>query len=56
MVASGTHVGSDCCFDYGNAEAQPADTGNGHMDAVNIATTCYFAAVYRVRTVGRSGP
>ncbi|MEU4218239.1 arabinofuranosidase catalytic domain-containing protein [Actinoplanes sp. NPDC026623] len=43
MVASGTHVGSDCCFDYGNAEAQVADTGNGHMDAVSIATTCYFA-------------
>ena len=43
MVASGTHVGSDCCFDYGNAEAVPADTGNGHMDAVSIATTCYFA-------------
>jgi hypothetical protein len=43
MVASGTHVGSACCFDYGNAEAVPADTGNGHMDAVSIATTCYFA-------------
>ncbi|GAB1641280.1 arabinofuranosidase catalytic domain-containing protein [Krasilnikovia sp. MM14-A1259] len=43
MVASGTHVGADCCFDYGNAEAQVADTGNGHMDAVSIATTCYFA-------------
>ncbi|NDZ79350.1 alpha-L-arabinofuranosidase [Streptomyces sp. SID10853] len=43
MVASGTHVGSDCCFDYGNAESTPADTGNGHMDAVSIATTCYFA-------------
>ncbi|GLY80341.1 hypothetical protein Airi01_086080 [Actinoallomurus iriomotensis] len=42
MVASGTHVGSACCFDYGNAEATPADTGNGHMDAVSIATTCYF--------------
>ncbi|MFG2825777.1 arabinofuranosidase catalytic domain-containing protein [Kitasatospora sp. NPDC048365] len=42
MVASGTHVGADCCFDYGNAEATPADTGNGHMDAVSIATTCYF--------------
>src|SRR6185436_10855536 len=42
MVASGTHVGSDCCFDYGNAEAEVADTGNGHMDAVSIATTCYF--------------
>ncbi|HEY0543721.1 MAG TPA: arabinofuranosidase catalytic domain-containing protein [Actinoallomurus sp.] len=43
MVVSGTHVGSACCFDYGNAEAVPADTGNGHMDAVSIATTCYFA-------------
>ena len=39
MVASGTHVGSDCCFDYGNAEATASDTGNGHMDAVSIATT-----------------
>ncbi|WP_335984139.1 arabinofuranosidase catalytic domain-containing protein [Streptomyces sp. CA2R106] len=43
MVASGTHVGSDCCFDYGNAEATASDTGNGHMDAVSIATTCYFS-------------
>ena len=43
MVASGTHVGSNCCFDYGNAESTPADTGNGHMDAVSLATTCYFA-------------
>jgi hypothetical protein len=43
MVASGTHVGSNCCFDYGNAERTPSDTGNGHMDAVSIATTCYFA-------------
>jgi hypothetical protein len=43
MVASGTHVGSDCCFDYGNAERTPSDTGNGHMDAVSIATTCYFS-------------
>jgi hypothetical protein len=42
MVASGTHVGSDCCFDYGNAEATPYDIGNGHMDAISIATTCYF--------------
>ncbi|WP_432836700.1 arabinofuranosidase catalytic domain-containing protein [Dactylosporangium sp. CA-092794] len=42
MVASGTHVGSACCFDYGNAESTPADTGNGHMDAISIATTCYF--------------
>ncbi|WP_410623536.1 arabinofuranosidase catalytic domain-containing protein [Amycolatopsis sp. cmx-8-4] len=42
MVASGTHVNGGCCFDYGNVEAQIADTGNGHMDAVNLGTTCYF--------------
>jgi hypothetical protein len=40
MVASGTHVGSSCCFDYGNAESTPADTGNGHMDALTITTWC----------------
>ncbi len=42
MVASGTHVNSGCCFDYGNVEANIDDTGNGHMDAVNLGTTCYF--------------
>jgi non-reducing end alpha-L-arabinofuranosidase len=43
MVASGTHVNSGCCFDYGNVEVPITDTGNGHMDAVNLGTTCYFA-------------
>ena len=42
MVASGTHANSGCCFDYGNAEATGTDTGNGHMDAVTLATTCFF--------------
>ncbi|WUH92023.1 hypothetical protein OG900_19170 [Streptomyces sp. NBC_00433] len=28
MVADGTPVGSDCCFDHGNAESAPADTGS----------------------------
>ena len=42
MVASGTHVNNGCCFDYGNVEAQVTDTGGGHMDAVNLGTTCYF--------------
>jgi hypothetical protein len=32
MVASGTHVNSGCCFDY----------GNGHMDAVYFGTLCWF--------------
>ncbi|MEY9931639.1 hypothetical protein ABH926_006288 [Catenulispora sp. GP43] len=45
MVASGTHTANTCCFDYGNAEAAPADTGNGHMDAVSIATTCFFSVI-----------
>lgn len=40
MVASGTHVNSGCCFDFGNAETSTDD--NGHMDAVNLGTECYF--------------
>jgi hypothetical protein len=42
MVASGTHVNSGCCFDFGNAETNTSDNGNGHMDAVNLGTECYF--------------
>ena len=37
MVSSGTHLNSGCCFDYGNAETSGADTGAGHMDAVNVS-------------------
>nr|BFE65753.1 hypothetical protein GCM10020063_102790 [Dactylosporangium thailandense] len=40
MVASGVHANNLCCFDYGNAEAEIADTGNGHMDAVSLTTRC----------------
>ncbi len=43
MVASGTHVNSGCCFDYGNAETNNRDNGNGHMDAVYFGTLCWFA-------------
>jgi len=42
MVASGTHVNAGCCFDYGNVETNNQDTGNGHMDAVNLTTFCGF--------------
>jgi len=42
MVTSGTHVNSQCCFDYGNAEVSNTDTGNGHMDAINFSTECWF--------------
>jgi non-reducing end alpha-L-arabinofuranosidase len=41
MVASGTHVNNGCCFDYGNAETNNDDNGNGHMEAVNLGTSCW---------------
>ncbi len=40
MVASGTHVNSGCCYDFGNAETNLRDNGAAHMDAVNITTYC----------------
>ncbi|TQV90719.1 alpha-N-arabinofuranosidase precursor [Cordyceps javanica] len=33
-VFDGTHYNNDCCFDYGNAETNSRDTGDGHMEAV----------------------
>ncbi|MCX4451140.1 alpha-L-arabinofuranosidase B [Streptomyces sp. NPDC058369] len=33
-VLDGTHFGGGCCFDYGNAETNNLDTGNGHMEAI----------------------
>jgi hypothetical protein len=50
MVASGSHVNNECCFDYGNAETNSRDDGNGHMDAINFSTKCYF------RPCSGSGP
>jgi hypothetical protein len=41
MVASGTHVNSGCCFDFGNVETNTMDNGAGHMDAVNLGTSCF---------------
>jgi len=43
MVASGTHVNGNCCFDYGNAETDNDANGDGHMDAVNLSTECWFS-------------
>jgi hypothetical protein len=33
-VIDGTHFNGGCCFDYGNAETNNLDTGNGHMEAI----------------------
>jgi hypothetical protein len=43
MVTSGTHVDGLCCYDFGNAETSGTDTGNGHMDAINFGTECWFS-------------
>jgi len=43
MVTSATHFNSGCCFDYGNAETNNLDTGNGHMDAIYFGTLCWFS-------------
>ena len=49
MVVSGTHYNAGCCMDFGNAETNNLDNGNGHMDADRIgsgtgsvAATCTF--------------
>ena len=42
MVTEGTHVNDRCCFDYGNAETNNLDTGNGDMDAIYFGNLCWF--------------
>ncbi|KAI0436079.1 carbohydrate-binding module family 42 protein [Xylaria telfairii] len=37
-VFDGTHYNTGCCFDYGNAETNSLDTGNGHMEAIYFGT------------------
>ena len=53
MVASGTHVNSGCCFDFGNAETNTHDNGAAHMDAVNLTTYCEFSPCSGQRPLGR---
>jgi hypothetical protein len=55
MVASGAHVNSGCCFDYGNAETNARDNGNGHMGAVYFGKLCWFGGVVAGQCAG-NGP
>ena len=41
-ILDGTHYNSGCCFDYGNAETNSMDTGNGHMEAIYFGTEAYW--------------
>jgi hypothetical protein len=38
MVVDGTRYSKDCCFDYGNAETDNKDDGNGTMEALYFGT------------------
>jgi non-reducing end alpha-L-arabinofuranosidase len=40
MVTSASYVNEGCCFDFGNAETDNDDDGNGHMDAISFSTRC----------------
>ena len=33
-IFDGTHYNGGCCFDYGNAETNSRDNGNGTMEAI----------------------
>jgi non-reducing end alpha-L-arabinofuranosidase len=55
MVANGRHFNSGCCFDYGNAETNSRDNGNGRMAAVYFGTLCWFGFVVPGQCIG-SGP
>lgn len=33
-ILDGSHHNGGCCFDYGNAETNSLDTGNGHMETI----------------------
>jgi len=35
-VLDGSHFDNDCCFDYGNAETNNDDDGDGTMEAINF--------------------
>lgn len=43
-VLDGTHFNDGCCFDYGNAETNNLDTGNGHMEAIYFGTNTIWGS------------
>ena len=38
-IFDGTHYNSGCCFDYGNAETNSRDNGNGTMEAIYFGSS-----------------
>jgi hypothetical protein len=42
MVTSSNLYNSQCCFDFGSGETSHDDTGNGHMNAIEFGSACWF--------------
>lgn len=42
MVTDGTYVNGSCCFDFGNAEMEPAAGGYGTMEAIYFGTNNWW--------------
>jgi hypothetical protein len=43
-VLDGTHYNDQCCFDYGNAETNNDDNGNGHMEAIYFGNNSFWGS------------
>jgi hypothetical protein len=43
-VIDATHYNGGCCFDYGNAETNNLDTGNGHMEAIYFGDNDFWGS------------
>ena len=43
-VFDGTHYNNGCCFDYGNAETNNLDNGNGTMEALYFGNATYWGS------------
>ncbi|MEU2778687.1 alpha-L-arabinofuranosidase B [Streptomyces sp. NPDC007162] len=43
-IFNGKHFNGGCCFDYGNAETNSHDTGNGHMEAIYFGNNNHWGS------------
>ncbi len=43
-IFDGTHYNGGCCFDYGNAETNSLDNGNGTMEALYFGDATYWGS------------
>ena len=55
-VINGLHYNSGCCFDYGNAETDSRDDGNGTMETTYYGNATGWYHGIRRRAVDHDGP